>query len=95
MKMFGLTRDEEWTGKSFEDFVAPESRRGLPDVRAERAAGNPLPERHEVVALRADGSRFDMEISPAAMTFQGKPATQAILGRLLENSPACRLHHSR
>jgi len=88
MKMFGLTRDEEWTGKSFADFVAAESRQSLRESNGERAGGNPSLERHEVVALRRDGSRFDMEISPAAMTYQGKPATQAILRDITERRRA-------
>jgi len=79
MKMFGLTRDEEWVGKRFFDFVAPESRPNLPAMRGERAPVSASPERYEVVALSADGSRFDMEITPAAMTYQGRAATQAIL----------------
>ena len=47
MKMFGLTRDEEWMGMSFADLVAPESRTSLPEGAAAAA-----PERREVVRVR-------------------------------------------
>jgi two-component system, cell cycle sensor histidine kinase and response regulator CckA len=76
MKIFGWTRDEEWTGKSFLDLAAEESRESLAKVFASASSS---PGRHEVVGLKADGSRFEMEITPAKMVFQGKPACQAIL----------------
>ncbi len=78
MKIFLWTGEEEWTGKSFLDLAAPESREELAALLAASAATGP-PERHEIVGLKADGSRFEMEVTPARMTFQGKPATQAIL----------------
>ena len=88
MKMFGLTRDEQWAGRSFLDFVAPESRQGLPGIRGRGAAGDPAPERYEVVALRADGTRSDLEVTPAATKFQGKNVTQAILRDVTERKRA-------
>jgi PAS domain S-box-containing protein len=78
MKIFLWNRDEEWAGKSFLDLAAPESREELAALLGGSAASGP-PERHEVVGLKADGSRFEMEVTPARMTFQGKAATQAIL----------------
>ncbi|HEX5856191.1 MAG TPA: PAS domain S-box protein, partial [Thermoanaerobaculia bacterium] len=78
MKIFLWTRDEEWAGKSFLDLAAPESREDLAAILgASPASGSPA--RHEVVGLKADESRFEMEVTPARMTFQGKTATQAIL----------------
>jgi len=78
MKIFLWTRDEEWAGKSFLDLVAPESREELTAILGASAASG-SPERHEVVGVKADDSRFEMEVTPARMTFQGKTATQAIL----------------
>ena len=78
MKIFGWARDEEWAGKSFLDLAAEESRDTLASVLAS-APSSGTPGRHEVVGLKADGSRFEMEITPARMTFQGKAARQAIL----------------
>ncbi|HEY3123262.1 MAG TPA: PAS domain S-box protein [Thermoanaerobaculia bacterium] len=78
MKIFLWNRDEEWAGKSFLDLAAPESREELAALLGGSAASGP-PERQEVVGLKADGSRFEMEVTPARMTFQGKAATQAIL----------------
>jgi PAS domain S-box-containing protein len=78
MKIFLWTRDEEWAGKRFLDLAAPESRDKLAGILgASSASGSPA--RHEVVGLKADDSRFEMEVTPARMTFQGKTATQAIL----------------
>jgi two-component system, cell cycle sensor histidine kinase and response regulator CckA len=78
MKIFLWTREEEWAGKSFLDLAVPEAREALAAILGASAASGP-PERHEVVGLKADGSRFEMEVTPARMTFQGKKATQAIL----------------
>ncbi len=78
MKIFLWTREDEWAGKSFLDLAAPESREELAAILGASAASGP-PERHEVVGLKADGSRFEMEVTPGRMTFQGKAATQAIL----------------
>jgi two-component system cell cycle sensor histidine kinase/response regulator CckA len=78
MKIFLWTGDEEWAGKSFLDLAAPESRDELAAILGASAASGP-PERHEAVGLKADGTRFEMEVTPARMTFQGKTATQAIL----------------
>ena len=78
MKIFGWTRDEEWAGKSFLDLAAEESRESLSSVLVSAPSSGP-PARHEVVGLKSDGSRFEMEITPAGMTFQGKAAHQAIL----------------
>jgi PAS domain S-box-containing protein len=78
MKIFLWTREEEWAGKSFLDLAVPEAREALAAILGASAASGP-PERHEVVGLKADGSRFEMEVTPARMTFQGKTATQAIL----------------
>ena len=88
MKMFGLTRDEQWAGRSFLDFVAPESRQGLPGIRGRGEAGDPAPERYEVVAQGADDKRFDLEVTPAATKFQGKNVTQAILRDVTERKRA-------
>ncbi|HSP93689.1 MAG TPA: PAS domain S-box protein [Thermoanaerobaculia bacterium] len=78
MKIFLWTREAEWAGKSFLDLAVPEAREALAAILGASAASGP-PERHEVVGLKADGSRFEMEVTPARMTFQGKTATQAIL----------------
>ncbi len=78
MKIFLWTREDDWAGKSFLDLAVPESREELAAILGAAAASGP-PERHEVVGLKADGSRFEMEVTPARMTFQGKAATQAIL----------------
>ncbi len=78
MKIFLWTREDEWSGKSVLELAVPESREALATILGGSAASGP-PERHEVVGLKEDGSRFEMEVTPARMTFQGKAATQAIL----------------
>jgi PAS domain S-box-containing protein len=87
MKIFGWGRDEDWSGRSFLDLAAPESRETLAAI-FDSAAARPLPERPEIVGLKADGSRFQMEVTPARMTFQGKAATQAILRDITERRRA-------
>jgi two-component system, cell cycle sensor histidine kinase and response regulator CckA len=87
MKMFGWSRDEDWAGRSFLDLAAPESRETLTAI-FDSPAASPLPERPEIVGLKADGSCFQMEVTPARMTFQGKTATQAILRDITERRRA-------
>jgi two-component system, cell cycle sensor histidine kinase and response regulator CckA len=78
MKIFGWTRDDAWSGRSFLDLAAEESRDTLASILSAASTGG-LPTRHELTGIRSDGSRFEMEITPARMMFQGKPARQAIL----------------
>jgi two-component system cell cycle sensor histidine kinase/response regulator CckA len=87
MKMFGWSRDEDWAGRSFLDLASPESRETLAAIFAAPTA-SALPERHEIAGLKADGSRFEMEVTPARMMFQGKTATQAILRDITERRRA-------
>jgi PAS domain S-box-containing protein len=87
MEMFGWSRDEDWAGRSLVDLAAPEYRETLAAIFAAPAAAAP-PRRQVVVGLKADGSRFEMEITPAPMTFQGKTATQAILRDITERRRA-------
>jgi two-component system cell cycle sensor histidine kinase/response regulator CckA len=85
--IFGWERDEDWAGKTFLDLAAPESHESLKAILS-AAPATGLPARHEVVGVKADGSRFAMEISPARMTFQGKHAVQAILRDITERRRA-------
>src|SRR5262249_42038954 len=78
MKIFGWTRDEDWAGRVVLDLAAEESREALSSILSAAPAGGP-PARHELTGVKADGSRFEMEITPAKMLFQGKAARQAIL----------------
>jgi len=87
MKMFGWGREEDWAGRSFLDLAAPEDRETLAAIFAAPAAAA-QPRRHAIAGLRADGSRFEMEITPAPMTFQGQTATQAILRDITERRQA-------
>ena len=87
MQMFGWTREEDWAGRGFLDLVAPEDRETLAGILAAPATAA-LARRHVIAGLRADGSRFEMEITPAPMTFQGKTATQAILRDITERRRA-------
>jgi len=87
MEMFGWTRDEDWAGRNILDLAGPESREALAGIFGSHA-GTALPQRHVIVGLKADGSRFEMEITPAPMTFQGKAATQAILRDITERQKA-------
>ena len=87
MEMFGWTRDEDWAGRNILDLAGLESRETLAGIFGS-PAGTALPQRHVIVGLKADGSRFEMEITPAPMTFQGKAATQAILRDITERQKA-------
>jgi two-component system, cell cycle sensor histidine kinase and response regulator CckA len=87
LRMFGLTDEREFLGRPFLDFVAPESREKLLEIRRRREAGGTY-ERYEILALQATGGRFELELTPVAIDFEGRPAVGATLRDVTEKNRA-------
>lgn len=79
-ELFGFS-SEDLIDSDFDytSLIAPESQ-PLVAERARRMRDNqPLPSRYEFEAIRRDGSRFDVEVSVAYITYDGAPAVLGIL----------------
>ncbi len=78
LRMFGYDHEEELTGKSVLDLIAPDSRslvqRNI-QLRQEQRA----PALYEVNALRRDGTAFPMEVSASSYELDGKKYTLVTL----------------
>ena len=77
VQMFGYSRP--LAGMPISIFFAPGSREQVDEIVQHRIQGRATAELFEAVALRADGSTFDVEVRVSATTFEGKSASQAIL----------------
>jgi len=79
VKLFGAVGSSQLLGKPVMDFIHPDShaveRRRMAHTRATNRTAPPTEE--QFVAL--DGRRIEVEISAAAIRFEGKPAIQVIL----------------
>jgi len=76
-QMFGY--EQPIAGMPIADFFAPDSRDQVAEIVEHRIQGRTTAELFEAVALRADGSTFEVEIRVSPTTFEGKSASQAIL----------------
>ena len=77
VQMFGYSRP--LAGMPISIFFAPGSREQVDEIVQHRIQGRATAELFEAVALRADGSTFDVEVRISPTTFEGKSASQAIL----------------
>jgi PAS domain S-box-containing protein len=79
LDMYGASRPEQVLGHNFTRFVAHEYRDLLLQRGLDRERGKDVPSRYEFKALRQDQSEFVAEISVNPISYQGKPARQAVL----------------
>ncbi|HEY2797353.1 MAG TPA: PAS domain S-box protein [Thermoanaerobaculia bacterium] len=77
VQMFGYSRP--LAGLPISIFFAPGSREQVDEIVQHRIQGRATAELFEAVALRADGTTFDVEVRVSTTTFEGKSASQAIL----------------
>jgi len=77
-KTYGSTV-EEMVGKSFVEFIAPESRELVMSNHRARFAGAEVADVYEAKLLRKDGEKRDIEISGAVIQYHGKPAVMGII----------------
>ena len=70
-QLFGLGAGEDLQTIRLDDYVAPEYRELLRDRRARRMRGEPMPEHYDYEAVRADGTRFWVEVNVTPVVENG------------------------
>jgi PAS domain S-box-containing protein len=73
MEMTGFKQDD-LSGSSITDFVAPEYVELVGKRYADRAAGKDVPNIYEIKIKKSDGSELPVELNVSIMNFEGKPA---------------------
>jgi len=79
MKLFGFNDQNEIKGKSILNFIAPECHEQVIRNVENRSNRKPVPSFYEIIGLRKDNSRFDMEVHVSSFELNGEVLTLAIL----------------
>ena len=87
-KLFGLGPDEELTGQSILDQIAPQERETIGELVRKRDSDDPAPLEYETVGLRTDGSQFPMHVAIVRMDMVDGPATLGIFTDLTSRRQA-------
>lgn len=82
-RMFGYSR-EELVGMPFLSLVAPAWMDMVVERQRKRLSGQPAPEKYEVGMLYRDGSIKEMELAGSLISYEGKPATMAVVTDITE-----------
>jgi len=82
-RMFGYER-EEILGAPFLSLIAPEWIEMVAERQGKRLTGQPVPERYEIGMTCKDGSIRDVELFSSVISYEGKPATMAVITDLTE-----------
>lgn len=88
LDMFGYASAEELIGTSVVHLIAPESRDALIAIIEARANGEPAPTDYELIALRKDGTKFEMEVRVSQYELEGENYTLVILRDITERKQA-------
>jgi len=83
-EMFGYKNPNEIIGKNIKDLVAPESWNEVENQIMMRETGERHFSHYEFTAIRADGSKFEVESLGSRIRLQGKPAVQGVLRDISE-----------
>jgi two-component system cell cycle sensor histidine kinase/response regulator CckA len=83
-RMLLLTPDDEISGRSLLDFIAPEFRSEVADMSRRRARDLPAPSAYDTVGLRSDGSRFPMHVAVVRIELPDGPVALGLLADLSE-----------
>jgi len=81
--LFGASSPEELLSRPVLDFVHPESKELIQSRMDAAKKGEKLP-RTEEKYLKLDGTPFSVEVSSAAIAYQGKPAAQVFVRDITE-----------
>ena len=79
LRIHGLTEASQALGKSMGLFMDVDSQKTVKDVRDARLRGEDSPTTIEYRIQRPDGEQRVLEVAPAAITYEGKPATLALI----------------
>ncbi len=95
-RIFGVKTPEDLLGTLFADAIAGPRRHEIAAGLSEIAATEAGPIFSEEKFLRRDGKEVDVEISKAALTYAGVPATQIVIKDITESKALTRqLHQSQ
>ncbi|MDA1216327.1 MAG: PAS domain S-box protein, partial [Chloroflexi bacterium] len=79
LRIHGLTDASEVLGKSMSLFMDADSRRAVNEARNARLRGEDVPLTIEYRIQRPDGERRVLEVTPANITYEGQPASLALI----------------
>ncbi|MFH1485364.1 MAG: diguanylate cyclase, partial [Chloroflexota bacterium] len=79
---------EELLGRSYFELVAPEAMDGAREILEKSLRGEAVPERYEVMAVRADGTMVPTEVGLRAITYEGRAAYSVIIRDITERKRA-------
>ncbi|MFB3765616.1 MAG: ATP-binding protein [Methanotrichaceae archaeon] len=88
LSMFGFKDLSEIKGRSFLEFIAPQSRNETYEISRKREAGEAVPTEYESVGLRRDGSQFPIYIEAALIRLSDGPATVIFIIDITERKRA-------
>ena len=77
--MFGYANESDVTGHKVEDFVAQSWREQVVENMHRRLPGDCHRTRLEFVALRRDGTEFEVSVDGAVSSYQGRPALVGLI----------------
>lgn len=77
--MFGYAKESEVMGRRVEDLVAQSSRGQVIENMTRRLAGECYRTRLEFVALRRDGTEFEVSVDGTVSSYQGRPALVGLI----------------
>jgi PAS domain S-box-containing protein len=79
---------EELSGMPFQRIVAPESQDIVLERYQARMTGKEVPATYEIVVVRKDGAKREVELSAARIQYEGRPATMSIARDITERKQA-------
>lgn len=79
VSMFGYANESDVTGHKVEDFVAQSWREQVVENMNRRLSGDCHRTRLEFVALRRDGTEFEVSVDGAVSSYQGRPALVGLI----------------
>jgi len=82
-EMSGFSQ-KEVIGKSFIDFVSPESKEFVLDMYKKRMSGEEVPSRYEIAILTKDGREISVETNASLIEYKGAFADMAIIRDITE-----------
>src|SRR5271157_965481 len=88
LNLFGLQSLAEYIGRQTYEFFAPQRQVEIKEFIRLRALGLPVPKEYEMIALRADGSQFPMQIVVDRVNLVGGPANIAFTTDISERKQA-------
>lgn len=88
LTLHGLDDESQATGVPLDYFIIPEDRPSVRERTVARERGEPVPGVYEYRISRPDGRVRVVEASAVATTFQGQPATFAVLRDITERKEA-------